>query len=253
MMSAKNFLIVYFVVYVALSVVINMLYGPPGMSHEYLNDYKADHDRYLSVSKSTEYKLHKENEAQHPPANEKLAADFAFADSYQEREAFKEEMHRRHRYDLLFDFLRATMVLVLVVRFGGKPLVRFLDGQIAHVREQLEHAAEGRREAAAREAEAKTKLSGIDAERDRLVTEAQARLATEQERMEQTAEQALSMLAQEQEDRVRNEEIQARRALKKALVEEAIEILVKQYETETTPETEAALVDKFVEQMELVR
>ena len=135
-------------------------------------------------------------------------------EEYTAREEYQQEMQRRSRYDLLFDFLRAAMVLVLVVRFGGAPLMRYLDSQVQHVRDRLGEAAETRRAA---------------------------------------QEQALAMIAQEQEDRVRNEELMAKRALKKELVEEALRILEADYAAKRTPESEAALVDKFVEQMELVR
>jgi hypothetical protein len=96
-------------------------------------------------------------------------------------------------------------------------------------------------------------LLRLDAEAARLRAEAEARAALERAQIEAGTHQALALLAQEEADRVRNEELIVQRRLKKTLVDEALRILIKQYQASRTAETEAALVAQFAEQMERTR
>ncbi len=252
MKSAKAFLLAYFGVYLAVSLGINFVLGPPAMSETYLAQYKAEHDRYMSISKRADYKLYLEQPERHPPT-ETNAADFAFADEYQTREAYRAEETRRGRYNAAFDVFRAGMIVLLVCWFGAKPIGAFLDSRVALVRERLDKSAELTRDAESRIAAARARIAGVEAERARLIQEAEASASAEAHRIEETTAAALAHLEQEQRDRVQNEKLLARRALKRELVEGAIALAVGRYETERTPATEAALLDKFVEQMERVR
>jgi hypothetical protein len=103
MKQALRFLIPYFIVYFAVALAVNLMLGPPAMSESYLGRYGSDHERYLTISKSAEYKLYRERPQQHPASPAQEAA-FAFADEYQSREAYVGEMARRGRYGLVMDY-----------------------------------------------------------------------------------------------------------------------------------------------------
>jgi F0F1-type ATP synthase membrane subunit b/b' len=206
----------------------------------------------LRISRSPEYRLYRERPLLHTPG-ESAAADFAFAEEYPRRDAFLAEQRRRNLYESLLDFFNAGMVVVLAARFGARPLLGFLDRQIALVRQKLDQAAEERRAARDRHAAAQKALDGVEAERRRLLEQAQARAAAEQAQIAEGTRQALALLEREQADRIGFEQLIARRAQIREAVEEAMRLVVERYETSRTAESEAVLVTRFVEQMEQFR
>jgi hypothetical protein len=68
-------------------------------------------------------------------------------------------------------------------------------------------------------------------------------------KFDEHAAHALTLLERETEDRKKHKVILARHALKEALVDETMGVIVKQYEKVRTPESESALFDQFLGQL----
>ena len=246
--SVKGFLIAYVLLYLVVAIAMNVKMGPPGMSSGYLDKYKADYDRYLEITKSDAYKLSQENAESNPP-DDALKERIAFVESHEGLAEFKSEQHRRSLYGGLFDVFNALMLIVLVGRFGAKPLLGLLDSMIAQVRETIETAEQARSDADGRLELAESGLAGLDGERALLETETNDQLNQELEKIAAQSEQSAALLQKETEDRKRQEELLAQRALKEALVEESMKILVERYAATRSPEQESALIDQFANQL----
>lgn len=250
--AVKRFLIGYTLLYLVVAIALNVSMGPPGMSRMFLDAHKAEHDRYLETTKSDAYKLWKENAELNPP-DEALLERIAFVREYEASSEFQDEQRRRGIYGALFDVFNALMLIALVGRFGAKPLLGLLDSMIAQVRSTIESAERAENEAAERLDRAQAGLAGLEGERTQLEAETSDRLSQELEKIAAQSEKSAALLQTETEDRKHHEELLAQRALKEALVEESMKVLVERYNATRSPEQESALIDQFVDQLGKMR
>jgi len=241
----KKFFVVFFAVYLILGAAIIVFFGPPGMSDSYLAAYKEDHERYLTIVKRKEYKKY-EQRPELVKASPALEADAAFVSEYEANPEFIAEQRRRSVYRHLFEVLNIGAVVYLAVRFGRKPLLHFLDAQIAKLRAGLEQAERERREAAERKQAAIARLDRLEEDKARLEKEIDAYIAKQTAEIEAATEDEFARIEREAEERKRHEEQRVAIAIKRELVAKAIETVAEAYRAHATPEQEAALVEQFV-------
>jgi F0F1-type ATP synthase membrane subunit b/b' len=248
-MNWKRFLALFALVYVVGAASIDYAFWPPGrFSEAYLAEYKADHDRYLSIIKSPEYKRWSQRPHLNPP-DAGLQANIEFVESYTNRDAYKTEQARRNRYELLIDFYNVAMLLVLVVPLARKPLAGVIDNMIEEVKRTIGRAERARQEADARRVEAEQQVARLPEERSRVEAQVAERVSRFESESAALKEQALSTLAQEMEDRMRNEEKLAKEALKRRIIEEAVGLVEAEFQTGGAAKHDA-LVDRFVANLE---
>ena len=247
--AAKRFLIIYFGVYLAVSILINVTLGPPGMSEAFLERFKEDYDRYLTITKSEDYVRWQERPGLIAPEGA-LVDNIAYVQRFETTPEFAQERDRRYWYGTAVDFFRFVMIIILAWYFGKAPLLRFLDNQREAIRRRLEQAEAARAQAAEQQRAAMEKLAGLEDERARMYSEADARVAQEEAAARESTQQSLALLEQETQDRIRHEELLARQALKAALVDRAIALIQEQYVHERSPERESILIDDFARHLE---
>lgn len=248
MSPVKRFLLAFVGVYVVIGLAVNMLYGPPGFSNEFLNDYRNEADRYLEIVKSERYKLWKENPEVNPPDPE-LQQQIAFVERFQANPDFREEMERRDHYNAISDWFNVIMLTVLVVVLARGPVASFVSGMVATERERIENIERERSAAARRKSEAERKLEQLIDEERRANEAAAARIADETAQVELSTEETLNQLRQESEDRRRHAELLAQRRLKAILADEAIAILEQRYRSDESPEQNEALIEQFLQEL----
>ncbi len=248
MSPAKRFLIAYVVIYLFVAIAVNMVWGPPGLSKDYLADYKNQHDQYLSITKSGAYKLWQQRPGLNEPS-EALSEQIEFATTYEARPAFQAEQQRRNRYGIVFDVINALMVVILIYRFAKAPFLGFVDGQIAQLRERIEIAESESRTMAERKAQANAQLEGIGEVRDRMADDVAKRLEVERAHVKESTAQGMALLARETEDRKRHAELSARHALKETLVDEALGIVAQRYESHRSSASESQMIDGFLNEL----
>ena len=248
MSPTKRFLYIFFGVSLVVWIAANLVLGPPGLSSDYLDEYKDEHDRYLTIIKDEAYKRY----MQRPELNEGTVPeeDLAFVQAYQARDAFQAEQRRRMIYGLFFDFFNAALVVILVVRFARKPLLNVVDEKIADLRAKIEEHREARSAAEARRAQAEAKIAQIPAEEEQIKAETQERLKRELEELEQANQHSLKLMEQELEDRKNKEWLSARHLVRCELVNEAVDRVAAQYAAKRSAEHEAVLTDKFMQDIE---
>jgi len=251
---AKRFLLILGGVAFVVWIGMNVWMGPPGLSRDYLAKHDEEHDHYLDIIKSDEYKLYEQRPALHDPhgpdAPPEFAKDLALVEHYEANPEFQAEEHRIHRYGLFFDFFNAALVAILIVRFARKPLIDFLAAQAAGVRERIETAAQERQEAQQRRQRAEGKLAHLDEERERVAEETARRLDQELADLKEANERSAALLSRELADRKRQEVVAAHERVKRELVDETIERLAERCRAEQSAEREAQLVDQFVRDLE---
>lgn len=250
MAKIKRFLIIYVLVYIVIATGINMVYGPPSMSKEYLSEYKADHDRYLEAVKNSDYKLWAQRPELIETPDAKLQDRIAYVEEYEAREAFQEEAHRRHTYNLLFEFFNAGMVVVLIVGLAKGPVGSLVDGMIASIREKLDETEATLNVAEERLDAAQSKIAGLDEDLAGNAELVEERIENIRRDAALFTGQSLSRLNKEVENRKQHEEIKARHALKEIAVDAAIEQILEQFKSNGTDAHNEALIKQFVAELE---
>ena len=248
MSPAKRFLIIYAVVYLVIALALVVTLGPPGYSSDYLEKYKGAEDRYLTIVKSDGYKLYKE----HPTEEGKQALGEAleFVAAHEALPEWQAETRRRFVFGTLFDFFNAAAVIVLAVRFGGRPFLNFLDEKIDAVRTRMDKAAQAKSAAAKHRADAQAKVDNIRAEQEELAALSQEQMAEDRTAIEESTAHGFEQIDLETEDRKNLEERRAAFQLRQELVYRAIDLLKAQSREAASSETQAAQIDLFVQGLE---
>ena len=245
MAAAKSFLIKYAAIYLVVGITLIVTLGPPGFTKDYTAKFGADHDRYLEIVKSDDYKLWKENSNVNDTPE---GADFVA--EYEVRPEFLSETARRGKFNLIFDFFNFFMVLYLMVHFGRGPLASFLDAQIDLIKEKLGRVEKARTEAADRKAQATATLGSLEEQKVEFAKDKDERIARDKRESEEQTQELFAQLAAETEDRKHEEEHKAAMLVKKELVTQAIEALAKEIKANPSAEDNAALLGQFIAQLE---
>lgn len=253
--SPKKFLLIYFVVYLAISLGWVAIYKSPGFSTAYLEQYAADHEHYLEIVKSDPYKHYEqrphlieqyyEGNPHAIPAYDDLKAGIAFVEEYTARPEYQAEAQRTARYNLFFEFLNALAVVVLAGWFGWRPLMRFLDQQIEGVRARMDRAENRRKAATERLEAAKAQLDRLDEEKAQIQEQAMA--LTEQERASaaEMTERVLALVAQEADERAALERVAAAQELWADLIGQAAAKLEEELRRGADEATQDQMVREF--------
>ncbi len=249
MNPTKRFFLIFFGVYLVVAVLWAAFMGPPGMSEEYLDEYKAGHEHYLQVVKSDAYKIHKERPHLHP-AEGKLKRDVIFVEKYEALEDFQAEQKRISLFELVFSIVNAGMVVILAVRFGRKPLLGFLDEKIDDIRQKLDRSESARAKAAELRAAAEDNVARLDAQRQKVEEQAGEMIKDEKARLAEGTRLALEQLDEETEARKHAEERRAAMLVKEELVTQSVEQLAKELQTTLTPQDQDGLFDEFLGRLE---
>lgn len=252
--ATKRFLLAMVAIALAGWIGGNMVFGGPGLSKDYLAANKAEHDHYLEIIKSEEYKRYAERPhlmdlADHPG----LAENVAFAENYAAREDFAEEQHRRHIRGLYFDFFNASLVIILLWKLARPPLMRFLDDQVEQIRERLDQVRRAREAAESRLAAAQERVAHIHEEEMKVHQETESRV--EREMAELAAANHYSFGLQERDliERKRALELAAEQKVRRALVESAITEALARLDQERGAGHEDLHLEQFIRGLEAKR
>lgn len=247
-MSKRYFMIVTAIYAVAVLVGL-AAFRSPGLSRPYLQKYGMEHERYLAIFKSPQFKAYEERPALYPPKG-RFAEDVEFVERYRARPEFIREEHRIAWYVEYFKVLNSAAFILYLAGLVGKPLLSFLDAQIEEIRRRFAEAEKARRAAAAQRAAAQAKVDEWGETEERIRKESEAAIAKHLAKIQEEADCAKALLEKQKVDRKQAELYTAARSIKTELVTKAIRQLEERYETELTQEKLNANVDRFIALME---
>lgn len=249
--NTKKFLLTLATVAVAGWLAVNWLLGPPGLSSEYLAATQGKHEQYLEAIKSDSYKHYIQRPHLADLENDPHLRHFvALVEEYESNSAFKAEQHRIHLYSLFFEFFNAGIVVVLVLRLAKAPLLQYLDGQIDELRDKINQAARSRKSAVGRRAAVEDKLAHIDEEELKVNATTEARLERELAELAEANHYSLGLHQRELAERKKAEIHAAELAVKRKIVETAMESLTAQIKSNQTAENHDRLIQQFATDLE---
>lgn len=248
MNPVKKFLIGYVIAYLVLGIAIHLVVGGTSVPEADREQYKADVDVYWDIVKSDTYKLWTQSPEVNPP-DDAFSARLARLDLITGWPVFQKEQRRKAIFDGLFDFFNFFMGVVLIVRFGRKPLLNFLDQGINDLREKIEVIEENKSKALARKAVADERLTNADEEKDRIASDARRVAEADREAIEKDTREALVQIDADMERRKILEERTAVRLVKEELISVAIEQIGKDFSEGASERQHAVLVDQFIQEI----
>jgi F0F1-type ATP synthase membrane subunit b/b' len=253
-MSAKQFLLTLGAVAIVGWLVGNWLFGPPGHSKEYLDELGHEHEHYLEVTKRADYRMYLQRPHLHGPgtpgASPHLAEEIAFVEAYESRPEFIAEEERLAWYGTYFDFFNASLVLIIAIHFGRRPLLNLIDGRIVDLKEQMAQARENAAAAAGRKKEALSLIERLPDEESRVSEEMRQRQLIELADLESANRNSLELMKTELEERRAAVYLAAQERVKREMVDATISRIVKWHEAGTTPEYQEYLLKQFISDLE---
>lgn len=254
MSPAKRFLLILFSVAIVGWLLGNAFFGPPGFTDEYMAQFKADHERYLKITKSEAYHLYTERPHLHGPdtaaAPPQFAEDLAFVKAYTARPAYQAEVVRQARYGFFFDLFNGALVVALAWYFGRKPLLRYLDTQIDAIRRKVDDAARVRAEAEMLTKEVEAQMARLPEDEQRIAQETEHRLEKEMADLAEASHYSMGLMEREMADRKDQQWLRARQEVQRELVLSAINALKEQCANSQSAAFQDGLIDEFIDTLE---
>ena len=250
MSPAKRFMLILGTVSFVVWIVGSILMGPAGLSKDYLEVFGDQHDEYLEIIKSQEYKLYRQRPHLHEPGLPHVPENFAqqlnFVETYLAQPEYQSELRRMHIYEVFFNVFNSLILIAILWRFARQPLLQFLDSGLERLQKRMESSSEERRKSELRLLEAKEKLGHVDEERAKVLAETEQRLNRELEALQEMNEQSLTMLDLEFSDRKQHEYHTAAMQVKSDIVNEAITQLENRYRNNLNEANQAVMLQMFI-------
>jgi len=252
-LAPKPFIAVLFSVAFAGWITGNALFGFPGLSSEYLEKYKHEHEHYLEVVKSDDYKryIQRPHLFDMAKAHDKhFAENLAFVEEYEHNPELAAEEHRLEKRSYFFDFFNASLVILLFARFGWRPLIAFIDRSIAEKVERMHAAKAGRLRAAEAMIEARAKLSDIPEAEAKASADADAAMRRVMEEMQARQSARLEEVQRELAEQETGAVQAAERRLRRELFDKAARELEEELRANPPEHARDALVERFTAALE---
>lgn len=147
-------------------------------------------------------------------------------------------------------FLNFGIICFLFIRYARRPLLNFLDAQARQVAETLERSRAAQEKAGAELREAIRELAGVDDEKEQIIQFATEVSEKQRARILEGAEQAAERVEQQLQADVERARYLARKHAAELLVNKVIDAAEDHIADTLTPEDHAALVDRFIEQID---
>ncbi|MBI1318734.1 MAG: hypothetical protein GC168_07270 [Candidatus Hydrogenedens sp.] len=231
----------------------NSIWGFPGLSAEYLEAHKHEHEHYLEVVKSDDYKRY----IQRPHLfdmskahDHHFEASVKFIEEYEKNPELVAEEARLAKRGLYFDFFNATLVVVLFIRFGWPPLMRFLDSSIAEKVERMHAAKAARAEAAGRLDGLQSKVKELPEAEARATEESEAAIERLREEARVRNEERLEEVRRELADQEAGAVAAAERRLRRELFDKAAREFEEELRKNPPEYARGGLVDAFAAALE---
>jgi len=133
--------------------------------------------------------------------------------------------------DLFWRVINFIALMIILVKFGAKPIASALGGRQATVKHELEDLETRREDAEKQYREFESKLATVEKDIDSIVEKAVAQAEVEKTKILEKAEQAVDDMKRQAEMSIQNEISEARRDLKNEVADQAAvmaqELIVK--------------------------
>ncbi len=151
--------------------------------------------------------------------------------------------------DLFWRVLNFIALMIILVKFGAKPIASMLGGRQQQVRDELEDL-ESRRDVAEKQyREFEAKLATVEKDIDSIVEKAVAQAEIEKAKILEKAEKAVDDLKRASELAIQNEVVEARRELKNEVADQAAVLAQELIVKNLTPEDQVQIIETYLDKV----
>lgn len=155
--------------------------------------------------------------------------------------------------DLFWRTVNFLALVVILVKFGAKPIMSGLSGRQQQIREELDDLTVRRDEAEKSYKEFEAKLAGMEKEMELIVQRAIAQAQVEKERILADAEKAADDIKRQAEAAVQAELEEAKRILLEEIAEQAAAMAEELIVKNLTPADQVAITEQYLERVGAVQ
>ncbi len=155
--------------------------------------------------------------------------------------------------DLFWRAVNFLALVIILVKFGAKPVLAGLTGRQQQIREELETLTARRDEAEQSYKEFSAKLAGMEREMEVIVEKAIAQAQVEKERILAEAEKAAEDIKRQAEASVMAELEDAKRALREEVAEQAAAMAEELIVKNLTPADQVTITEQYLERVGAVQ
>lgn len=155
--------------------------------------------------------------------------------------------------DLFWRLANFLALVVILVKFLGKPIMAGLTGRQQQIREELDDLTRRRDEAEKSYKEFEVRLAGMEREMERVVEKAIAQAQSEKERILAEAERAAADIKRQAEAAVQAELEDAKRLLREEVAEQAAAMAEELIVRNLTPADQIAITEQYLERVGAVQ
>ena len=155
--------------------------------------------------------------------------------------------------DLFWRVINFIALMIILVKFGAKPIASGLSGRQQRIRDEIEELEARKAEAEKTYKEFETKLSTVEKDIDSIVEKAVAQAEVEKERIIEKAEQAAEDIKRQAELAIQNEITDARRTLKDEVADQAAVMAEALIVKNLTPEDQVKIIEDYLDKVGAVQ
>jgi len=155
--------------------------------------------------------------------------------------------------DLFWRGLNFIALMIILVKFGAKPIASALGGRQASIKNELEDLENRRGTAENQYREFEAKLATVEKDIDSIVEKAVAQAEVEKTKIIEKAEQAVDDMKRQAELAIQNEIIEARRELKDDIADQAAVMAEELIVKNLTPEDQVKIIENYLDKVGAVQ
>lgn len=155
--------------------------------------------------------------------------------------------------DLFWRVLNFIALMIILVKFGAKPIASALGGRQATVKNELEDLETRRDEAEKQYRDFESKLATVEKDIDSIVEKAVAQAEVEKAKIIEKAEQAVDDMKRQAEQSIQNEIVEARRDLKNYVADQATVIAEELIVKNLTPDDQVKIIENYLDKVGAVQ
>ena len=151
--------------------------------------------------------------------------------------------------DLFWRVMNFIALMIILVKFGAKPIASALGGRQASVKNELEDLEARREEAEKQYREFESKLATVEKDIDKIVDKAVAQAEVEKAKILEKAEQAVDDMKRQAEQSIQNEIVEARRQLKNDVADQAAVMAEELIVKNLTAEDQVKIIENYLDKV----
>lgn len=155
--------------------------------------------------------------------------------------------------DLFWRVINFIALMIILVKFGAKPIASGLAGRQQGIKDELEELENRKVEAEASYRDFEAKLATVEKDIDLVVEKAVAQAEVEKAKIIEKAEQAADDIKRTAELAIQNEIMEARRTLKDDVADQAAVMAEELIVKNLTPEDQVKIIEDYLDKVGAVQ